>query len=380
MCVYLATLFDYSVYPPVPLQSVSYEDGDVKFYTLFLPKTGKKLNKIYKDLEKIKNIIDDGNVVIDDFKNSIYAFNLEPNAEYDVYNLDIIEEHKNEKTKTILARRLNLMMNTKRKAWQKVNANAQVVYYYLEKRGIYNGSAQKRPIYSTNTFSGRSRTTGFNVQGAGEKSDLSLERYDLDLYVHFDWIAADLRVASIMSGDQDLYATFDKSDPYTEMARELGDGIDRDECKIEFLKSIYSLDIENPILELYPTFLQWMKDQIVAMAEKGELFSILSRSFAVDNNPRSVFSGIISGSVAHAMQASLIKIYKQFSDYILTETHDSITMICAREDVRAIINGVRDTMLHPFDGLLSENPSFPLKIYLGSKWKDWKIYKECRDE
>ena len=384
MCVYIATLFDYNKYPPTPLQSMVYdkETGEIDFYTLLLPKTGKNLYKVFKSIEYIKDIIESRKVVINDFKSHIETFKLSRNSSYDVHNLQLLHKEgyvKESEGRTKLAEILKCMIDTGIGKWQKINADSQVVYQFLEDRGIWNHGMQQFPRYDTNTLSGRSRTTGFNIQGTEIKDDIRLERYDLDYFIHFDWIAADLRVASILSNDSELSETFRTSDPYTEMANDLGSEFDRDVCKIEFLKSIYSLDIDNPILELYPTFLQWMKESIDMMKEGKPLHSILGKPYAVANgNERSVFSGIISGSVAHAMQSCIARVYDLFPDCIVTETHDSITMMNDVKGIKTMIKSIGQILLHPFEGILDDNQTFPLRVYVGRSWKDWKFYKELR--
>jgi hypothetical protein len=348
--------------------------------TLFLPGTGKKLRDVFAEIEDLSNAIRTKRVVINDFKAHLSGLKLDLSVDYDAYNYEILgeataDEKENNK---LLAQLITRMRGSKIGEWRKLNANAQSVYQFLENRGVYKDGKDVYPRYSTDTFSGRSRTVGFNIQGTTAESDICLDRHDLDLFVHFDWVAADLRVASILSDDDDLISTFERSDPYTEMARELGSGFSRGKCKLEFLKSIYSLDVDNPILELYPRFLEWMKSEIEKMMSQGFLRSILGRRFTLgEDNERSVFSGMISGSVAHAMQASITDIYKLFPANLLTETHDSITMLSNQKDVRAIINGVRDIMIAPFKDY-EYDEIFPLKTYVGKRWKKWRPYREYR--
>lgn len=349
-------------------------------HVLFLRGTGKKLRDIYSDIEDLAHIIKTRRVVINDFKAHLGGMKLELSTDYDVHNFEIAGEAgaDEKENNQLLAKLIARMRGSKIGEWRKLNANAQSVYQFLENRGVYKDGKEVHPRYSTDTFSGRSRTVGFNIQGATAETDICLDRHDLDLFVHFDWIAADLRVASILSDDDDLAETFEKTDPYTEMANELGSGFSRSRCKLEFLKSIYSLDVDNPILELYPRFLDWMKSEIEKMMSEGFLRSILGRRFNLgEDNERSVFSGVISGSVAHAMQASITNIYRTFPDNLLTETHDSITMACSSRDVRAIITGVKDVMIKPLANF-EYDEIFPLKTYVGRRWKKWRPYREYR--
>ena len=118
---------------------------------------------------------------------------------------------------------------------------------------------------------------------------------------------------------------------------------------------------------------------VVEMVDSGVLRSILGRPFPVKKeNYKSVFSGMIQGSVAHAMHNSLIKVYREFPSNILVETHDSITMICDKTIAKDVINKVSAIMLRPFSGIINSNPLFPVKVYVGESWKNWKFLRVYR--
>ena len=104
------------------------------------------------------------------------------------------------------------------------------------------------------TFTGRSKTSGFPIQGTTDKHDIKLLPDKRGYFIHFDWISADLRIASIISEDEELQESFKKSDPYDYISNILGEGFSRSDCKIEFLKPIYSLSPDAPILDLFPKF------------------------------------------------------------------------------------------------------------------------------
>jgi DNA polymerase I-like protein with 3'-5' exonuclease and polymerase domains len=193
-----------------------------------------------------------------------------------------------------------------------------------------------------------------------------------DFFICCDWISADIRVAAAISGDEELNESFIKSDPYTAMAEGLD--LPRKECKIAFLKSIYSLDVESPILELFPTLHKWMVGQIAEMRAKRTLSTPLGRPFKLDSrDEKSVFNAVLQGTVAHAMQSSLCQM-EHARDHLLAETHDSIIFSCRRGLIPHIVKAATDAMLRPLEKL----PRFPLRVYIGKAWKKWKLYKEFR--
>ena len=66
------------------------------------------------------------------------------------------------------------------------------------------------------------KSTGFNIQGFSEKVFVhNVSALEGDLLVHFDWICADIRVASLLSGDENLKRSFVKSDPYKFLMKSL---------------------------------------------------------------------------------------------------------------------------------------------------------------
>jgi DNA polymerase I-like protein with 3'-5' exonuclease and polymerase domains len=122
------------------------------------------------------------------------------------------------------------------------------------------------------------------------------------------------------------------------------------------------------------------------MDTQGYLTSILGRKFYVhgDNEQqilesrRQVFNAQMQGSVAHAMQNSLVRIHKKYPNCILTELHDSVVLCCKSPMAPQLIKDVSAIMLRPFDGLLENNPVFPLRVSVGNKWRNWKELRVYR--
>ena len=264
--------------------------------------------------------------------------------------------------------------------WQQVLSNSQLAYRHLEKTGYYHNGKKSYPVYDL-TYSGRSKCLGSNIQGASGDDAIHHMNDEFEVFVHFDWIAADFRVASLISNDKYLKASFKTSDPYTALFEELdSEDITRDHCKIELFKSLYSMDSEAPILEFYPDFSEWMRESSEKIEMEGFSHSILNRKFVIeeDRTLRSAFNAQVQGSVAHAMQNVLYRVFKMFPENLLTEVHDSLILCCKQEDLKKILSEVSNVMLFPFEDIMESNPKFPLKASVGVEWKKWKLFKEYR--
>ena len=379
--MHILTLFDYSRSPIRPFVSLTDDGIDINFYTFLIKGTGKNLYTIFKKIENFILILESRQIQLNDTKSHIEAFGLENRTDYELYDLAIDKlESVNDiqSAKLILLRTLKSALNGDPKVWQRLLSNAMSVYSWLENRGLYDGYSKLDFRFDT-TSTGRSKTLGFNVQGTTEEYDLRIDPNRSDYYVHLDWISADIRALSLLSGDKEMQESFVDSDPYQYMSDILENKISRDKCKIKFLRPLYQVVPDEPIFGLFPQMQTWMRDKISQAKDTGYIESILGRRFQYNGeNLGFIFSGMIQGTVAHAMQNVLINLYNSIPENILTETHDSVTLMCNEKDISKIISKSKDIMLRPFAGLLNQNPTFPFKVYIGDRWKSWKVLKEYR--
>lgn len=259
--------------------------------------------------------------------------------------------------------------------WRKIVADAAKTYSKLQTKVVIADGKIVHPIYYLDTFSGRSRAAGFPIHTIG--GDVAVAT-DYDYFIHFDWLSADIRIASILSEDEDLMSSFNDSDPYTYLSNALD--LPRSDCKTNLLAAIYSLSVDEPILQCFPKFRQWMIDSIEKMEADGYADSILGRRFYLSEkaSDRTVFNAVIQGSVAHAMCLVLAKVFNSRPNNVFTELQDALVMITRKDDVGELIEEVVDVMLHPFEGILEENPVFPVRVSIGKKWRKWKKYREFR--
>jgi len=396
--LYIHTLFDHKLKP----LCTGIKDGErITIVELYREKTGISIKQIQKNCSIIRDIIlrssrSGRSVVLSDFKSYIKHFGLPLELQqYNVYDLhlpNIKPTESFQQDHVLINKILEKMENSTVYEYQKIMANAAVVYQDLENNGLLLNYTTVKPIWSQRTFSGRSKTSEFNVQGYHQHDLIRPSGVDDSVVlIHFDWICADIRVASLLSVDKILSDTFIDSDPYLMMAAEINSGkkadakpIDRDTCKQYLLKSINSLDItSDALLLVYPSFGKWIGKCKKTIKSNGSLETMLQRKFRRQQakNDLAVFNGAMQGSVAHAMQLVIRHIWEQLPRQLVAEIHDSL-VVCSRPDVASIrktINIVTDVMLHPFRGVLPDNPVFPLQVSIGKRWKKWKtiyVYRE----
>lgn len=378
---YVLTLFDYDQYPPVPLQSMVVGD-EVRFYTFYQKNTGITIKHIWETIREFLRVFEEP-VYLNDFKSHIKAFGLEQHVDHEVYDLCLpkikVKPSDERHGKILLAKIMAEVSKLQPQSWQRLLANSMIVYQFLEDQGVRDGFKRKSTIYSLDTYTGRSKTLQFNVQGATDQFDIRPVRDGNFFYIHFDWVAADLRMAAYMSKDEEMFSSFETSDPYARMAEYLNDEeFTRDVCKTQFLRAIYSLDYNNPILDIFPVFKEWMKERVALMRRNAFLDTILGRRFVVEDNELSVFNSQFQGSVAHAMQALLIRLFDRYRLNILAEVHDSIVLCCPENMVGQLIKSVIPIMFDPLRDFVPSSPTMPLKVSIGNSWKKWRVFREYR--
>lgn len=381
-------LFDYNKHPPKPLV-VGVYDGSTdttEIIELYLPRTGKSLAAIIEGCTKIRALFDKHEILLSDFNAYVGAFSLDTSKTYQVYDMCIESLRKVplptdiQQATVLLGSLLGSMATRAPEMWQPIIGNAQLVYQYLGAKGVTDGVNILHPVYGL-TFSGRSKTSGFNIQGATESDIIKHVDVMNNTLIHLDWIAADIRVAGLMSNDHRLNESFISSDPYTYMAKELDHAeVTRDKCKRELLSSLYALNPDNPTLDFYGDLQHWMKEHSKLIKVNGYAESLLGRKFwtGAGRSDKSVFNAIVQGSVAHAMQLTLYRLFKTLPIYLVTEIHDSVVLACEADRAGEVIKKAVSIMRCPFEGVIEENPIFPVRVSVGVDWKQWKLYKVFR--
>ena len=366
---------------------------------LFRPGSGRSIYAIDTAKREIRDLILAANqkhdIITSGFKELIETFDLPLLRErYRVFDLHlpIIPPTESQQADIMALRHiLNAMMKVDVKQYQRIMANAAVVYHDLEKNGIRSEYTPLYPKWSQRTFSGRSKTLGFNLQGATDAVLRTLGSADTDVLIHFDWISADIRVAAILAQDAKLFKAFESSDPYTVMMKQINDNasdekrLTRDECKTYLLESINSMDVDNIALhQVFPALGSWIKRcRATLQSENGCLSTLLGRRFCRRSakNELAVLNGVMQGSVAHAMQTTIRRIW-EVDIRLLAEIHDSLVVEspCDSQAIRHTVDTVVSIMMYPFEGLLDSNPAFPVKVSIGRKWHKWKWLETHRHD
>lgn len=356
----------------------------IQFHPLYLKNSGLTLFQIEETKTYIKNLIQQHVVVLSDFKSYVSAFDLDSSVNFRVYDVSLprllSNSYQPAELKKLLLYGLKDIRAAEPAIWQLALARAQLAYRHLERVGFQKGYETCHSTYET-AYTGRSRCLGDNIQGYNGEEDIKHVNPDYKVLICFDWRAADLRVASLLSGDPLLSESFVKSDPYTALEEALNDkNITREQCKLELFRGIYSMDYENPAVQYYEQFAAWIKKTVELIQQCGYSESILGRRFyqEADRTDKSVFNAQIQGSVAHAMHNVLYRVYKLFADFLMADIHDSLVLATDEKHAPVVVREVSQIMLRPFDGLLESNPVFPLRVSIGPRWKAWKPYREYR--
>lgn len=378
------TIFDYAREIPEPQYSVIYdtESKQTNFIPLYLKETKKTIKEIRASLLMIFETIKSGGVTINDALSHMLVlkkYGHEPSTKFEIFESRLSRENSNFDSENQLRKDLvrGLIEMPKRiDDWMSVKAKSSVVYAELASRGIMWGPHHEYPIYDTMTLTGRSRTRGFNIQGATVGDPIHHIDEDRKIFLCFDWVSADMRVAGFMSNDDFINHSFFNSDPYTELEKLLGcNDITRDDCKLEMLKSIYSVNFDGPLLDVMPKLKTWMAEK-KAEYDSGKLLRTILGMAIPREDLKSSFNGMIQGSIAEAIQNVLIKISEKIgNECILTEIHDSLVVCCSDGDLTKTISDIVPIMLRPFDNV---NLSLPVKVSVGRKWKRWKEYRVFR--
>jgi hypothetical protein len=380
---YFCALFDRKM---LPLAAGIQTPSNTSIIPLYHSGVGRSIYDIEKSIKKLYrwmelSLLQDRVLVVNDFKSVLRGFKFElPREQLNVYDAFIPMpkiQGTFEETSCIINNILSEMKHSRLRLWQKVAGNAAIVYESLERQGILVGGIRKFPQWTYRTVSGRSKNTGFNLQGTSANDSIS-DPYgsDSDYFVNFDWRAADIRIAAILSGDTHLDEMSAGADPYQQLSEMLQ--IPRKECKIMLLRAINSIDIDNPLFQMFPDLRTWMIAQKQKLDDRQPIASILGREFYNAEKPRSAFNATMQGSIAQAMQITIRRVWESYYR-LLAETHDSITVACSKNNLRPTIREISNIMCRPFFGVLDSNPVFPVRVNVGTKWCQWEPKMLCLD-
>jgi hypothetical protein len=292
------------------------------------------------------------------------------------------------KDKILCEKIVELVKAVPNRPYQNILAKAQSVYVGMERTGLMLNYTKMEPHWSWDTYSGRSKCTGFNVQGWSNADAIYQPMMPYEsVQLHFDWICADFRIASLFSGDDALNSSFFDSDPYTYLSKRLtGCGSQaRDDAKLLLLKTINSLDYSDEVIRgEFPKLCNWLQGTLMKLREDKYSANIVGRQFRLkqDRTERSVFNAILQGSVAAAMQNVLWNVRRMFPNYLITDIHDGVVLSLPKDKkiLGHVVEKVGEIFYRPFDGIFTQDLVFPYKVSMGNRWKQWKEISVVRSK
>ena len=358
---------------------------DLKLYDT---ENHKKLIDIKSDLNKVKQIFlqaitTKNPIITNDGQTLAEIIGLE-NIEIDsnIYADDHIIEKEEDYSRSIVSDTDIAIL-----PYHKLSFQAGIVYKKMSDHPIYINYTPVRPIWSMDTFSGRSKCCGFNIQGYNQSDYVSRDgNFENKLLIHFDWMCADLRIASILSKDEELEYAFKAGDPYQYLLdKSNGLYVDRKESKIALLKAINSINFDSNIFNIcYKNLREWLLDSAHKLTNDIPLETILGKKFIIpdDKTILSSINGVLQGSIAHAMQNVLCKVHRIFPRSVICEIHDSLVLSCENDhgSIKHMVSTVMNIMSKPFAGILDRDIYFPLRYGIGKKWRDYKFSEIQREK
>lgn len=345
-----------------------------KHFELWKPGTGRKLCDIIDDENKIKKIVNSFESLILNYKSYIDYFGISDQIVYD-YCGELGGNSFKDHLKFMLKHKSEFY-----KKWQEIRGDAAEVYYKLQERGLRCNHTILKPIYGMDVYSGRTKTTEFNIQGAGSGYQIEHINPENSIFVQFDWIAADPRIAGFMSEDNGLIECYNNGDPYEVIMEQLPH-LSRKECKLEFMAAMNALADDNDLISVFPKLKRWISNYKTKLSNCESSRTILGRKFECDGtikDMRRAFNSILQGSVAHAMNLVVRRVTDECGDVIIVEQHDSMTVCLKPVTMKTHIDKISQIMFKPFDGILSDEITMPLTVSVGKKWQEYKLFKEVR--
>jgi len=364
-------------------------------FEIFRSGSGRTLNETFKRFDGAAELLSwaaQGDLRSPNIGDLIRVFELEElhgETQARDYAFSSIKTIGDSTKDAILCRKLiELVKTTPDRPYQTILAKAQSVYAGLERTGLMLNYTKMNPKWSWDTYSGRSKCFDFNVQGWSEPDAIYQPTIPYEcLQIHFDWICADFRVASILSGDPALIHSFEDSDPYTFLSKRLSGSAHemRDDAKLLLLKTINSLDYNDQIIKgEFPKLCAWLEKTLVGLRESKSSYNIVGREFVIktDRSERSVFNAVLQGSVAAAMQNSLWRVRRMFPNYLVTDIHDGLVLSVPNDKQVAmhVIDSVGKMFLRPFQGVFNTDLVFPYRVSIGKRWKEWKEARVVRSD
>lgn len=380
--VYVSTIFSKT---GLPLHTCIDYNNNINYFDLYIDDTDYTIGFVQERIVNIAKIIANlatkNRIILTDTMAYYNGFNLSEAGNYNIYDQHIdVPILQTPDIRSGAIDLLHKLKNSEVLPYQLILSNAASVYHSLTKSGLLVEDMHVWPKWSLATYSGRSKSMEFNIQGFVDNLEVrSPYYYNNDILLHFDWISADIRIAALLADDDALVNSFNFSDPYSYLSEMVGGSLSREDCKLFILKCINSCDHKSLSNTCYKKLGRWVENISVELSQNDYSKSVLGRKFYGDKEHfLSKLNGIMQGSVAHAMHIVMKKIWDKYNYRIICDSHDSIIIATNLNEMKEVIQFITPIMLHPFDGILSENPNFPFTISVGKVWRKWSKYKTIR--
>lgn len=379
----IATTFDYFNNRRIPLVSIvlDTDSGSSDIYKLYHKGTGITLMNAEENKQKIRELFCNNRVVCNDFKTHLAAFDMDLDCEYDSYDPCVERPKIGADIKLsvkFLIETVKELRSHKPEAWSSLVAKASIPYQYIEKKGYLYFDQEVHSTFYLNTFTGRVKSVDFSIHGKGDGDKIESVDLERNVFLHFDWMSADMRFGSILSNDDVMIDTFIESDPYDYIANAMN--ISREETKKTLLKASYNKDFDDWIFGAYGKYAAWMANNVKIVESGGSICNIVGRPFKIDENhdEKSVISAPLQGSVASAIHSVVNKIYKLDKNILFTDIYDSIVCSCSSGVAKDVMEEIGNIMYRPFEGILDDDITMPYRVSAGFGWRKWKLVKEVR--
>jgi hypothetical protein len=359
----------------------------LRHFELFRAGNGKRLSVIFDAVKQLRDFVCDlsmrgHHLVVSGFKDYYHHLSLPCDLPTDLtHDCHLSQTTLNNFTPDELATVARRLAGSKLLVYQNLLAKAAVVYHSLEHDGLLLNYTSARPRWSLDTHSGRSKSSGFNIQGhTGHDLVCPAQAINHSVLICFDWIAADIRAAAHLSNDTALTNSFITSDPYTVLG--LAANMPRPQAKLHLLKTINSLRYDDPVVNgVFPTLCQWLRDQQATIDGGGSTSTVLGRRYSLANSRSalSAHNGSMQGTVAHGVHHMMRRAWEMHPSSVVADIYDSIVISCPNglPARRAIISSIVPLMLRPIIG--HETVCYPVRVSVGTHWKQWQLLETWRD-
>lgn len=320
-----------------------YFEIDEDRYDLFDKDNPIKLSSAIDNLELLIDIINENEIIIDDYKRILDFIKDQIFINKTVTNYKFVYDGGD-------------------KYYNLLKGRVSFIYHRLEYNKVYVENEWKNVHYGF-TITDRGKTFNYNIQNS--QKDLYFSN-QFDMFLVLDWHHADIWSMAKLSSDDVLMNYIMEEDLYNKIAKDFN--INRQDAKRLFLSSVYKLQYDSDILKPFGRLCEYMRECISKLNNNESINTILGKPiFLNERGIRSAFNRVIQNSTAHLLHATLYNFFVNKIN-IITDLYDSIVISIFEHDLNEeFIKKIIKLFIRPLDDF----PTLRCKIYKGRKWKKW---------